>query len=257
VFDPGYLPETLWSLPYSKRKVDVSGLLGPEDTIIAVAKGMRPGALIALEDRATIKGGLMALRAAGLSKTDPINLKVTTLNLPKHDQELIRAAGLKSGTLQAAAAKVRAAVAKQGKGLARAAWGARGLLILSTMAGFSAGRAVTATSLAVIPLGVTQIIGAAVAAHGAVSGAIAKSLSDKFTTYVKDGLAQQQRQVKKQAEAKAAAAKKTAISRPVSAAAAPAAAPASSVPTWAWWGGGAALLAVVGLLAAKKAGRPT
>lgn len=234
LFSPGYPPEVMWSLPYNRRKVDVSGMFGPEDTIVAVAKGMRPGVQSALEYRATIKGGLAVLQAAGLTDVNPSELKVTTLNLAKHDRDLIHAAGLKGEKLKDAAEKIQRDVAKHGKGLARAAWGARGLLILSTLTGFMLARSTAATVLQLFP-GIGTIVGAAIAGHGAISGAIAKSLSDRFTGYVKEGLAQYEAE----------------RSREVSSSPDPSAGSApvpvtGSVPSWAWWGGGA-LLTLLGI----------
>ena len=191
VFSAGASAAALWSMKYSKRKVDVSGALGPEDSIIAVAKGMNPGAMIALEDRAVIKGGLMALYLAGLSDIDPTSLKVTTLNLKKDDEALIRAAGGKvTGLMQkdltAAADIVRGKVSAQGDNLKTAAWGLRGNYILMTLVGFQMGHATAATILSMIP--VTAIIGAAMSAHVSISKAVAENVSNQMNYFVKDGM---------------------------------------------------------------------
>lgn len=191
VFSAGASAAALWSMKYSKRKVDVSGALGPEDSIIAVAKGMNPGAMIALEDRAVIKGGLMALYLAGLSDIDPTSLKVTTLNLKKDDEALIRAAGgqitgLMQKDLTAAADIVRGKVAAQGDNLKTAAWGLRGNYILLTLVGFQMGHATAAMVLSMIP--VTAIIGAAMSAHVTISKAVAENVSNQMNYFVKDGM---------------------------------------------------------------------
>jgi hypothetical protein len=191
IFSAGASAAALWTMKYSKRKVDVSGALGPEETIIAVAKGMNPGAMIALEDRAVIKGGLMALYLAGLSDVDPSSLKVTTLNLKKDDEALIRAAGGKvTGLMQkdltAAADIVRGKVSAQGDNLKTAAWGLRGNYILLTLMGFQMGHATAAMILSVIP--VTAIIGAAMSAHVAITKAVAENVSNQMNYFVKDGM---------------------------------------------------------------------
>jgi hypothetical protein len=191
IFSAGASAAALWSMTYSKRKVDVSGALGPEETIIAVAKGMNPGAMVGLEDRAVIKGGLMALYLAGLSDVDPTSLKVTTLNLAKDDEALIRAAGGKvTGSMQkdlnAAAEIVRGKVSAQGDNLKTAAWGLRGNYILLTLVGFQMGHATAAMVLSMIP--VTALIGAAMSAHATISKAVAENVSNQMNYFVKDGM---------------------------------------------------------------------
>ncbi len=191
IFSAGASAAALWTMTYSKRKADVSGALGPEETIIAVAKGMNPGAMVGLEDRAVIKGGLMALYLAGLSDVDPSSLKVTTLNLAKDDEALIRAAGGKvTGSMQkdlnAAAEIVRGKVSAQGDNLKTAAWGLRGNYILLTLMGFQMGHATAAMILSVIP--VTAIVGAAMSAHVAITKAVAENVSNQMNYFVKDGM---------------------------------------------------------------------
>jgi len=192
VFDAGATPQALWTMPYDKRKVDVSGLLSPEDSIVAVAKGMNPGALKALEDRAVIKGGLMALLAAGVSAYDPTPLKITTVNLVRDDEALIKAAGVKlTGSvgkdLSAAAEKVRKQVSQYGDGLKKAAWGLRGLYVLSTLIGFQVVRAGAAIGVQAIPL-FGQIIGAAIAAHGSVTSSVAANVTSQLNDFVETGM---------------------------------------------------------------------
>lgn len=192
VFDAGASPQTLWTMPYSKRKVDVSGLLGPEESIIAVAKGMNPGAMFALEDRAVIKGGLMALFAGGLSTYDPTGLKVTTLNLPEDDKALVKAAGGKltnnlSKDLSAAAEKVRKQVSAQGDGLKKAAWGLRGLYVLSTLTGFQVVSSAVTLGVNLVPV-VGQVVSAALAAKHGITAAIANNVKSQFNGFVETGM---------------------------------------------------------------------
>jgi hypothetical protein len=192
LFDAGASPQALWTMPYSRRKVDVSGLLGPEESIIAVAKGMNPGAMFALEDRAVIKGGLMALFAAGLSTYDPTPLKVTTLNLPEDDKALVKAAGGKltknlSKDLSDAAEKVRKQVSAQGDGLKKAAWGLRGLYILGTLVGFQIVSAGVALGVNFIPVA-GQIASAVLAAKHGITAAIAENVKNQLNGFVETGM---------------------------------------------------------------------
>lgn len=192
VFDAGATPQALWTMPYDKRKVDVSGLLSPEDSIVAVAKGMNPGALKALEDRAVIKGGLMALLAAGVSTYDPTPLKITTVNLVRDDEALIKAAGVKlTGSvgkdLSAAAEKVRKQVSQYGDGLKKAAWGLRGLYVLGTLIGFQVVRAGAAIGVQFIPV-FGQIIGAAIAAHGSLTSSVAENVKNQLNGFIETGM---------------------------------------------------------------------
>jgi hypothetical protein len=193
IFSAGASAAALWTMKYSKRKVDVSGALGPEDSIIAVAKGMNPGAMIALEDRAVIKGGLMALYLAGLSEANPSSLIVTTLNLKKDDEALIRAAGGKvTGLMQkdltAAADIVRGKVSAQGDNLKTAAWGLRGNYILMTLVGFQMAHATAAMVVGMMPNPITMVVGAVMSAHVSISKAVAENVSNQMNYFVKDGM---------------------------------------------------------------------
>lgn len=239
VFTPGYPPEVLWSLPYGKRKVDLSVTLGPEETIIAVARGMKPGFQINLERRATIKGGLTVLKAVGLSDVDPSRLKVTTLNLPADDKALIRAAG-GGRNLKEAAEAVQRRVAGRGPALAKAAWGARGLFILGTLPGFQVGRSIASTVVGII----VPPVGALMAAHGAITGSVAKAATDKLTAYLKEGVAEYQARPR-------GGSGKTAAPAEV-APALVAAPPAPGVPPWLWIGGGVAALAIIGAAVVRR-----
>lgn len=188
-FSPGGSPSVLWSRAPHLRRVDLSGLFSPEDTIIAVARGMAPGIMAAMEWRATIRGGLTALKMAGVKGYTRINvagLKSTTANLPRHDTALIRAAGGGGNTLKRAGERIQRIVARHH--LSQAAWGARQLYILANLAGFQIAHAVAAAAVNVIPA-VGQIVSAAASAHMAISAAIAKKIAEEAGKNIKTGLA--------------------------------------------------------------------
>jgi hypothetical protein len=189
LFDPGGTAAQLWMRNPDKRKVDLSGVLfGPEDTIIAVARGMHPGVLRDMDDRATIRGALTVLKALGVAKYAKVRvetMKSTLANSKADDAALLKAAG--ASTLRVAANRMRQEVHKHH--LDRAAWGMRSAYVLDNLKGFNAGRAVATTIVGAIPIGVTQAVAAAMAVHGAISGAIAKDVLTQATTDAKEGLA--------------------------------------------------------------------
>lgn len=204
LFSPGGTSAQLWMRNPDKRKVDLSGGFGPEDTIIAVARGMHPGVLRDMDDRATIRGALTVLKSLGVGKYASINiskLKSTTANTAEDDKVLAKAGG--GSTIRTAANHMRKVV--HAHKLDRAAWGARQLYILDNLTGFTVGRTLAVAVVGAIPIGVTQIVAAAVAAHGAISAAIAKQVVTEATEDMKDGLA---------AAKKAADAKKNTKSKP-------------------------------------------
>mgnify|MGYP001585905566 CR=1 FL=1 len=233
LFHPGYGPATLWRMDPTKRKLDFSGLLSAEDTLVAVARGMQPSFVLrALEDRAAIKGGLTVLRAAGAYTGDVSKLKVTVANLPKDDEALLRAAGGGgSGSmgqrLSGAARKVRSKVVQVGgDALATAAWGARGLLVLATMPGFLIAHTAAGIAVNFVPI-VGQIVSAASAGHIAVTQTIAKKVAEELKGNLNAGLRAWKAQAAKREAAKAAEAGR---------AIAPAAAPAATgwLGYWPW-----------------------
>jgi len=252
IFDAGEPPQKLWTMAYNKRKIDLSGLLGPEETIVAVAKGMRPGpAAIALEDRAVIKGGLMVLFAAGLSTYDPTLLKVTTANLAKDDKKLIEAAGVTPGknigkSLSEAADKVRKKVSKYGDSLKKAAWGLRGLYILGTLVGFQMVTAAAALGVNFIP-GAGQIISATLAAKSGVTSAVANNVKNQLNGFVEAGLTEFGLQNQKAQEEQQIAQLEREERRIVSGTPQQggAASVLASVPTWGWAAGAAAVVGIV------------
>lgn len=204
-FSPGGTPAQLWQRDPAKRKVDLSGLFSPEDTLIAIARGMAPGVLDALDDRATIRGGLTALKMAkvkGYTKVPVETMKSTLANLPEHDDKLIQAA--KGGrTLKDAAKHMRKVVHKQG--LDKAAWGARQMYVLDNLKGFQLARAVTATVLSLSSagtLGIGPVVAAGIAVQGAISGAIAKQVATDAAVNLKSGLVAYQAKKKSKASSK-------------------------------------------------------
>ena len=228
MLSPGFPSSTLWTMNPEKRKIDASGVLSVEDTLIAVARGMRPSfALLPLENRAVIKAGLTVLGAIGESTVNVANLKITVINLKKDDDALVKAAGTsRSGTigvqLARAAAAIRAKVAKiGGKALSKAAWGARGLFILGVMPGFLLAHSATAIGVNFIPVA-GQIISAAMAAHIAITQAIAKQVATALDSDLKAGLKQAKIDAKARVAAKVAAASKASASRTALAPVAPA-----------------------------------
>ena len=272
IFEPGASPETLWTMAYSKRKADVSGVFGPEDTIIAVAKGMNPGLLSGLEDRAVIKGGLHALFLAGLETKDPSTMKVTTLNLKKDDEELIRAAGGKitgnvTKDLSSAAKLVRDRVSKEGSSLKRTAWGLRGIYVLGTLVGFQIAHGLTTTVTGIVgaffwPVAVASAV---IGAHGAISKAIADNIALQMNGYVKSGIMLYGEELAKRASAAAkpvvsartrttggarGAAARTMVSG--GAGGAGSGGLLASVPTWGWVLGGLAVAGTTAYLVLKK-----
>ncbi|MSQ55766.1 MAG: hypothetical protein EXR31_10410 [Betaproteobacteria bacterium] len=196
LFSAGGTAAQLWNRPPTKRKIDVSGLFSPEDTIIAVARGMHPGIAINMEYRAGIRGGLTALKMAGVKGYTTVNvqkLHSTTLNLPNDDKALIRAAGggQKVGagrrrlTLKGAYERIIKIVHLHR--LDQAAWGARQLFILQNIKGFQIAHGVAAAAVNVIP-GVGQVVSAAAAAHIKISSAIARRVSGDAAKNIEAGI---------------------------------------------------------------------
>ena len=209
LFSPGGSAAELWARSPTKRKVDVSGLFSPEDSIIAVARGMHPGVLYDMDARATIRGGLAVLKMAGVkgyTKTNVDRLKSTTLNTGPDDKALLKATGGGVKNLKDAAARIRGAVHK--RGLGKAAWGARQLYVLENMKGFQVASGVSAAVVNVVPV-VGQIVSAGVAGHMAISAAIAQKISEEAGKNIEGGL-----KAYKAKKAKAAAKKEAASEGP-------------------------------------------
>lgn len=156
---PSY--EKLWRTPPEKRPispwgaVEIATIIGtapvsagigasslltlPYTTLLPIAKGARPSEPFrAMEDRATIRGGVTVLRAAGVkgfTRVDPKKLVSGIVATPGDDRKLIAAAG-GGKNLRDAAARIRRVVAKNK--LERAAFAARALFIAGNTAGFDA-----------------------------------------------------------------------------------------------------------------------
>ena len=262
VFSAGASAQTLWTMPYSQRKVDLSGLFSIEATIIAVAKGMQPSFVTSpLENRGVIKGGLSALYLAQLTEENPEGLVVTGANNRADDDLLIRAAGLTptgniDKDLPAAAEKVRREVAKHGDNLKMLAWGLRGNSILGTLKGFQmvgaaigTGLAIAATISTVAPpaAAVLAVTAAVWSAVEGINAAVAANVAAQMNEYVRRGSEGYAAELDAKAAAAAAKKKKVsprASSRKVSRSAQgamPLTAPKTEIP-WLLLGGGVLLL---------------
>lgn len=174
-------PDRLWMTPPKKRKVDVSGVFSPEDTMIAVAKGAQPSFATAdLDRRATIVGGIVALKAKGVQPYAKVNVKVLhalTAQSKAEDKKLLHAAGAKS--LEKAAQKVRKAVHEHH--LDGLAWDYRALAILGGMKGATLAHSAAAAILAVA----FPPAGAAAGAHVAITQGIAKKYAATLQADIK------------------------------------------------------------------------
>jgi hypothetical protein len=189
-------PAVLWSMPNDKRPTDVGGTIGaamtgsPAVKYVAVARGRRAGGpMLALERRATIRAGIAALRQSGrgYENVDPAKLHSGLVQGKKADAELVRAAGT-GDDLASASEGMRRKVAAEGKGVATAAWGLRGLYVLASYAGFAAAQAAAAIGVNFIPVA-GQIASAAIGAKSAIEGAVISKANRDFQGMVKDGLA--------------------------------------------------------------------
>jgi hypothetical protein len=239
-------PEALWRMDPATRPINVLGFLtgtmaGGEDEVIVVAAGARTSFKNRpTEDRATIRGGLAALRLAGApgyENVDPDSMKSAIIQSKAEDAKLIAAAG--GGDLKTAAARMRTTVSKYG--LERAAWGARGLYQLELLKGFAEVRATAGTIVSAVGGVIGMIVSAAMGIHGSVSSKAAKDLAGKFNKYVAEGVASAQPKID---AIKTASMKQVSMARVAAPAVVPVAAP--TIPTWVWWTG--SLTAVGGAL---------
>ena len=259
IFDPQAPPHVLWMMPLKKRKINVAGALSPgvlgpgtgEDALIGIAAGAQPGfPMYDMEYRATILGALATLKAAGLKPYSKRHFEKLTANVvgskPLNDQ-ILAAAGQAGKTLSTAAANMQRVVAKYGKGLATAAWGARGIALLANLKAFQTARAAVVIGIQFIPV-VGQIVGAAASAHGAISAAIAKGEIVKLSSYIKAGLASYRKaELAKASKATSSESKTSRVQEAISIPQVPA-----TNRTLYWILGGTALLAVVVILARRK-----
>jgi len=189
-------PATLWATPNEKRHKDLVGTAGavltgsPAVAYVAIARGNRAGGpMLALEQRATIRAGIAALRQAGrgYADTDPAKLRSGLVQSEKADAALVKAAG--TGTdLASASAGMRRKVVKAGNGISTAAWGLRGLYVLASYAGFATAQAAAAIGVNFIPVA-GQIASAVIGAKAGIEGAVMAKANKDFQGMIKDGLA--------------------------------------------------------------------
>jgi len=189
-------PATLWATPNVKRHKDLIGTAGavltgsPAVAYVAVARGNRAGGpMLALEQRATIRAGIAALRQAGrgYADVDPAKLRSGLVQGANADAALVKAAGV-GDDLASACDGIRVKVGKAGNGVATAAWGLRGLYVLAGYAGFAAAQGAAAIAVNVIPV-VGQAASAVIAGKSAIEGAVLGKANKDFQAMVKDGMA--------------------------------------------------------------------
>lgn len=181
-FLPKVAPEVLWAMDPQRRPILIESQYGTRELIVALAGGNRVyGPLRALDSRATIRGGIAAMKAAGHDVPAPRGLDSRIRQDNAADTKLIRAAG-GGRNLEGAAERVRARV--RGLGLSRAAWGYRGLYVLDAAAGVKAAESTATAAVSVIPIW-GQIIGAAAALKSGVSGKAESALRDQLKAWSK------------------------------------------------------------------------
>ncbi len=201
---PAPSPETLWATDPKRRPIDAGTIglaavgAGAADFVFSTAKGFNPMHNIALEWRAEIAGALTTLKAAGVRGYERVNPRAlqpyVALTLGKQKNgELLRMAGLSGDSdkdLSLGAAAMRAKVARLGSGYARAAWGARGLLLLGAT---KVMEAVHGTVGAIVGI-IFPIAGVIGGAHIGISAAVSRNVAATMTKYVKQGMAKIGRQ---------------------------------------------------------------
>ena len=188
-------PSTLWNTPNAKRPKDLGGTIAtvltgsPAVKYVSIARGRQAGGpFLALEQRCTIRGGIAALRQAGLAyeDTDPAKLHSGLAQAKKADAALVAAAGT-GDDLASASEGMRKKVSAAGAGLATAAWGLRGLYVLASYAGFAMAQTAAAVGVNFIPVA-GQIASAVIGAKTAVESAVMAKANKDFQGMVKDGL---------------------------------------------------------------------
>lgn len=189
-------PVSLWRSPPKSRKINWAGTISqittgvPSDALLAVAGGARPGPGVQdAEYRKSILGGLLAMRAAGAIKLpDAESLKAPLVGSKKINEALAKAAGMPGKSLEQVFSAVQKKVAAYGPGMSGLAWSIRAQLYLRDIKGIEAVHAAAAAVTAAIPLGVTQVVGAAVAAHSAITMALASAMTTKLELDYKKAL---------------------------------------------------------------------
>lgn len=179
------VPEKMWSLPVKKRKVNFAGFFSstlgiPSDAILAIAAGAKVGpGLLEGEWRKSILGGLLALETVGLIAAGTTkSLKAPTIGSAKINEALAKAAGHSGKKIKDVYAIVVKRIAKYGPGMRTLAWSFRMILWIKDIAGIEAVHATAAGVVQLFP-GVGTVVGMGIAAHSAITLALASSLSLK------------------------------------------------------------------------------
>lgn len=142
----------LWRMDPEKRPFSAWGIIGtanvpnlmaayiaaPYSTFVPIARGARPvGPLLPMEYRATIRGGLAALRGAGVkgyTRVSVDKLDSRIVQSKRSDDALVAAAGQRGKSLKTAARHIQRVVSREK--LDRPAFAARALYILANAKGF-------------------------------------------------------------------------------------------------------------------------
>lgn len=175
-------PAKLWDSDPKKRPIGGWGIVGtllgpPSDAILDIAGGARPGpGLIRTEMRRSILAGLMALKTTGHSKVNVKKLKAPLVGSKQSDAALAKAVG--SSSLEAAYEKVKKMVGKYGPDMKKLAWGFRIQLWMKEVKIIETVHA-AAGAVAGVFLPIGTIVGAGIAAHSAITMAIAAALGTK------------------------------------------------------------------------------
>lgn len=166
--------------PYriGKGLMRTTGIRTLPDELVGMGRGYRPSlAMRGLEARATILGGALALKQAGVMPWAQMNLDNMRVRLAARKdkrEELLKLSGGRS--LAEGAERIRLAVAK--RGLDELAWSYRSLLIFDIsdriLKGVSAATAVGATAMQVIPVAgqVASLVPLLVGARAGISASI-------------------------------------------------------------------------------------
>lgn len=246
--EPG-TPGALWASNPRSRPVSAIGAFqqitspnGSTDAIISVAMGYRPGIFGPLDDRATVLGGVAALAAAGVEGyTEPRGLSVTFGKTTKSDPGILKAAGMSSLSMSAAATKMRKLVKEQGLG--KIAWGYRATYLLKALPTLQTVQGIGTAALSFIPI-VGLIISGIESTHMGISAAAAKSYSTKAQTYIEEGLSEYKEAQAKKLASNASLRATMPVSMNIPTTVSPA---TSSLPPWVAWAVGGLLLAGAGI----------
>ncbi|MDP3772632.1 MAG: hypothetical protein Q8Q85_00010 [Gemmatimonadales bacterium] len=193
-FAPGYPPEKMWLLPFNKRKLSPAGLLGAAEGLLAVMQGARPVSmgLPEWEKRASIRGGIKALQVIGAQpwagRTSADGITSGWINLSANEKLLLKTALGKKGTLDKAYKLIQKEVAKHGKSLSKAAWGFRGMYMLTDVKTAGKIESTAGSVVMAIPL-VGWAISAAVAVKTGITSVVATNTLVMMTKFAQEGIA--------------------------------------------------------------------